>query len=172
MSAEIETQTTLDRSGAPLPSWQNLDKRRLAIGLLAAPILPVLLGYGLIFLMPDSDPSDPWDMTLTAIAVTGCASIWSLALGLLYFGLVMRPFKVGRWHCFFLAMIASATFCAALEAAITAVSFLFDLGLREGWRNAVDLFFIAPFTIPFGLLGGLVFWSIGIRQCRVTSART
>ena len=166
--------SNIDILAALTPSrrrWRDLTKRRLALGLFVAPILPVT-GGGM--LMRVLDPfGDTLDLATFCGAVLAAAILWSLAIGALYFVLIPRRTGViGRASCLLLGigLAASLPVAAALVAfgvnALSTHSPEDDVAMAFGLlpRDLYGLAVIVSLAlIPFGALGGWVFWRVGVR---------
>jgi len=150
--------------------WRDLGKRRLALAIVVAPILPVACGGMLIRLL---DPfGDALDIAAFCGAVLGAAIVWSLIVGFLYFMLVPRRTGViGRAGCLLLGIVLAFSLPLATALVLTAVNTFTrspedDVTMMFGAMPS-DLFGLAVMIglalIPFGALGGWIFWRVGVR---------
>jgi hypothetical protein len=142
-------------------SWQDLDVRRLALGLAAAPFPSIPLGYWVLSSMagvPLDVPSLSSDLVrLAFIAVP--AEIWAIAFGSLY--LIISPRRSGaitRVDCLFLGGLAAALYPPLLAGIALAMP-----GTRP--FATIGLPLSAPaglLIVPLGVLGGWIFWRVGV----------
>ena len=159
----------LDRLTSLAPGqrrWHDLRRRRLGLGLAIAPILPVACGGLLIRFL---DPfSDALDVAIFCGVVLGVAMAWSLLIGSLYVVLIPRRTGViGRAGCLLLGIglavslpPAAALSISGADALFHNATMMFGVLPRDLYGLAVTL---ALALIPFGALGGWVFWRVGVR---------
>ena len=164
MSMEAETQAPRDADAATRRSWQDLDPRRLAIGLAVAPVFPAAIGYGLVPLEPDEFFTG--GATFSFAWVAGSAVLWSLAFGTFF--LVTSPRRSGsitRAQCIFLGGLAAILFPSAFmvfAAVITAEPATLAMAIAF---SPISLL-LGLFLTPLGVFGGWVFWLVGVRPAK------
>ncbi len=164
--------------------WGDISKGRLILGLVAAPILPILLGSSLVWLLYSSDPfADDGAFISPSERFTNVARIgaileaaagsWSLVAGLA--ALRLRSWRsglIGRIDCFLLGILLAFSF----PLVFWLDSFVVDAILVR-WGSPVPYFHFGELSMdglgiaalvglpltPFGLLGGWIFWRLVVR---------
>jgi hypothetical protein len=147
--------------------WRDLSKRRLLFSLAAAPVAPVVAGFLLIAVVIGV-PNDGADF---AGSILGVAIVWSLVLGAAYLLCISRwRGLVGRIECLMLGIIAAATL-PVLGILLLGSDpsfrdpFTSDLSSDAGGIAII----LAIMLTPFGVLGGWVFWRLGVRPVATTT---
>ena len=150
--------------------WQDLDKLRLAIGLAAAPVLPVVIGLGLNILshVPAPGRQDTPSVLTSFVWMTGTVEIWSIAFGVFY--LITSPRRSGlitRANCIFIGGLAAVLFPAVFTVFLAALVIVVNPNVAHfplvmlPWKLMVGLF-----LTPLGMLGGWIFWRIGVAPAK------
>jgi len=142
--------------------WRDLSKRRLALILAAAPLLPIMLGSILVFAFLGASQA-----SLDLVGTTLAAAIaWSLLLGWAYLLIVSRwRGQLGRIECFILGIAAAASLPIVAVSLLGGNTFDVDPESSDGTGIAVIL---AILLTPFGLLGGWCLWRWGVRPAVTT----
>ena len=160
-----------DRFPRPLrPSQRrrrDLSFRRLALGLLAAPLGPIAL-VGL----PLTAVLGIFALIVVGV-IAGAAIVWSLIFGFAYLHTITRIRGiVGRAECILLGVgaalslpLAALVLSYAWDASGDLLSMNFDPNRRGGDGAGTALFFSILFA-PFGGLSGWIFWRIGVWPAR------
>jgi hypothetical protein len=158
MSLETRTdEAPPDSSDLYKRAWRDLDTWRLAV----APVLPIVLGGGLsVFGSPFRyGPAFPF------IWMAMPAEIWSAAFGTFFLVTAPRRFgTIARANCLFaggLSVVLLPPVLMLLLIGMTgadAASFA-TMGLPF---NIIE----GLFLIPLGVLGGWIFWLIGVRPAK------
>ncbi|HVY97974.1 MAG TPA: hypothetical protein VHA35_00635 [Dongiaceae bacterium] len=159
--------------------WRDLGKRRLSLGLAVAPVAPVLIGLLLLLLL-----GGPFLLNAAAMAagaIFAAAIGWALIAGWAYLLLIPRSRGVlGRIECLLLGVLAASSLPVAVDLLANAVDWLsagpdsaasaddfVDL-LDEGPSDLAITLVLAIILSPFGLLGGWIFWRVGVRPTVTT----
>src|SRR5262245_53299739 len=96
--------------------WRDVKKGRLVLGLVAAPILPILLG-GLIIIALMNGFVSVIDVAKAFGVIEAAAASWSLVIGFAVLALRARHSgKVGRIDCFLLGVVLAASLPSAVWA--------------------------------------------------------
>jgi hypothetical protein len=164
--------------------WSDLQMGRLAVGLVAAPLPPIVLGCLLLWLVDSGDPFTDdgtfipagerfFNVLRVGAIVEAAAGPWSIIAGLA--ALVLRSRRsglVGRVDCFLLGILLAFSIpvvCWLCSLAVDAVVVQWGSGLpyfNFGHLGTDGLGIAAlvglPLT-PFGFLGGWIFWRLVIR---------
>jgi hypothetical protein len=167
MSAETGTATPPDDSNLYRRFWQDLQTWRLVVGLTVAPLPPILLGGVLnVFGVSISFAAGPWVPPLSFIWMALPAEFWSIAFGLFY--LLTSPRRSGaitRGNCIFVGGLAAALFLPMLTV-------LFVGTMRVAAESLAMM--ALPYSLlgglfltPLGVLGGWIFWLIGVRPAKL-----
>jgi hypothetical protein len=144
--------------------WQDLSKRRLFCGLMAAggPWTLANITYALI----DIPPSE---LGVALALVLPLTEIWFVALGFAYlFAVSRRRGGIARKDCLLLGTLLTCTYPAfavgfSLALGVVPAGIPPDMGFVGG-TFAMALFGLS--IIPFGLLSGWLFWRVGVRLAR------
>jgi hypothetical protein len=160
-----EAAESPDNSNPLRRSWRDLDFRRLTLGLAAAPIPSIPIGYvvvssarGMHLVVPDL-ASELLSLAFVALS----AEIWTLSFGAIY--LVTSPRRSGaitRANCLFLGGLGAVIYppmVAGLTVAFTDTMVLAILALPIAILAGLSI-------LPFGVLGGWIFWRIGVRPAK------
>jgi hypothetical protein len=142
--------------------WRDLSKLRLFLSLAAAPLLPTMLGLLLVFTVLGHGE----DAFQAAGTILGAAIAWSLVAGVLYLLIVVRWRDVlGRMECLMLGIATATTLPFAAVVLLGQDTFSLDPDSSDSTAIAAIL---AIMIAPFGLLGGWVFWRLGVRPSVTT----
>ena len=140
--------------------WRDLGKRRMFLSLAGAPVPPVLLGVLIIFAFVGA--SEPSRRTGSGILLAAIA--WSLIAGSAYLQIVSRwRGTISRAECIILGVITAAT----LPTVAFLASPFFDWTGENISGRGVGIF-LGIILVPFGLLGGWIFWRLGVRPAVAT----
>jgi membrane-bound ClpP family serine protease len=151
-------------------SWRDLSKRWLLFGLVLAPVLPIALGALILLLFGAG-------IFFTGLwPVLAAAEIWSMIGGTIFLLLSRWRGAVRRAHCLLLgAFLAFTLPTASMLTSRTIDAFTRTPQAEE--FDAEELSFHGPadstlvllmglILIPFGTLGGWVFWRCGVYPAR------
>jgi len=161
---------TAERSGLHYRLWRDLSKWKLWLALVVAPVPPVILGEILLTVMFGTGGLGMVGGILAA------AEIWSMLLGMTYLVLARRRGFVRRFDCLLLGVILAASLPAVTMATDVAVDWIqgaveADAGFTgdsyHGPSDGAFAFLLGVILVPFGMLGGWVFWRIGVRPAPV-----
>jgi hypothetical protein len=140
----------------------------MAMGLILAPILPALVGIALVGLpRGDFRNFDTWFIWGTAALLS---LPWSFFAGGYYLWRKRRKgFTIERFQC----LAAGATLGFSLPFLHIALWLTYEWIIRGSLGPFSSIMvLIAPFggllLIPFGLLGGWVFWRVAVRPVPIT----
>ncbi len=155
--------------------WRDLTKRRLSLGLVAAPVPSVAIGILLIF-MVDSGTSSATNVAAGIGVIFAAAISWSLLVGWVYLLIVVRwRGLLSRTECLLLGILAACALPGVAESVSTLVDALtigFDTAATEPWDIGPATLYIGIILsialAPFGLLGGWIFWRLGVRPTVTT----
>jgi hypothetical protein len=133
-----------------------------------APIFPLAVCYGLIML---TGRATSFGDILAFAKLTGCATVWSLALGSSY--LAVSPRRSGtitRSQCLYLGGVAGMLFPAAFLIFFSAVTAMLDPGAMSEYflEGLMINLVVGVFFSPFGILGGWLLWRISVRPAKPT----
>lgn len=159
MSVETNTKALPDLHQR---AWQNLTTRRLALGLIAAPVPSVILGG----VMNAFAWTDLWNPVVPFLWAVVAAEIWSIAFGIFYLLTASRPSgTITCANCIFIGGLAAILFPPMLT--------LLYAGIVGAALVALAVMTL-PFSIlagmfltPLGVLGGWVFWLVGVRPAQL-----
>jgi hypothetical protein len=151
-------------------AWRDVSKRRLLFGLLLAPVPPIALG-ALILLLFGAGV-----FFTTLWPVLAAAEIWSMLGGTVFLLASRWRGGVRRAHCLLLgAFLAFSLPAATMLASRTIDAFTTtpqpedfdgdDLAFH-GPADSTFVFLMGLILIPFGTLGGWVFWRVGVYPAR------
>jgi hypothetical protein len=155
--------------------WGDLRKRRLLLGLAAAPVPSVAVGMVLVLIM-----SGEFVLRMLAeatIAILLAAVIWSLVVGWAYLLVVARwRGVIGRIECLLLGVAAAFVLPPLAELLSIVIDWITaspDMHIPgDPWDTAgfISAFFVflSIALMPFGLLGGWIFWRVGVRPAVTT----
>jgi hypothetical protein len=154
-------------------AWRDLSKWRLLFGLALAPVPPIAVGVLILLMIEDG-------LIFTSFGVIlATAETWSLPIGTLFLVLSRWRGIVRRAHC----LLLGAFLAFSLPAAATLTSATIDrisnttpapepdedFDFDEGFHGPSDaglVVLLGLFLIPFGTLGGWVFWRVGVYPAR------
>ena len=144
--------------------WQDLRFSRLLVGLMLAPVVPILLTAPILFYYMHT-AHDPflfdWQVAYT-VAYVVVAEMWSIITGLLWLYTVTRwRGRLGRLGCIILGAVCSFLFPVLTTFGGALIYETDDLGR---WMNeaAVMTVMVGLMAVPAGLLGCWVFWRISV----------
>jgi hypothetical protein len=152
--------------------WRDLSKWRLFFGLAFAPVPPILLGAMILLVMGAGMIFSPLGWILAA------AETWSMLIGTIFLIVARVRGGVRRAHCFLLGAFLAFTLPLAVYTASNAVDRVFgttpsaedmDDGLNWSFHGPSDSTLISLLglvLVPFGTLGGWVFWRVGVYPAR------
>jgi hypothetical protein len=173
-----EARTTTIQTRPNQRPWRDLSKLRLFLGLAFAPVLPIGLG-SLILLMLES--GFLWSGVGSVLAA---AETWSMLVGTFYLILARRRGVIRRAHCLLLGAFLAFSLPAAVYVTSKAVDWAYGPPLTDdsadpsidfdedfhGPSDAGLMAIIGLFLIPFGTIGGWVFWRVGVRPAQPKEA--
>jgi hypothetical protein len=151
--------------------WHDLSKWRLFFGLAFAPVLPIALG-ALILLMLDGD------LIFTSVgAILAAAEAWSMPLGTIFLVVSRLRGTVRRAHCLLLGAFLAFSLPSATYVTSKAIDWAYgatppsdeDFDFDDEFHGPSDgglVFVIGLILVPFGMLGGWVFWRVGAYPAR------
>lgn len=146
--------------------WRDLSKWKLWLALVVAPLPPVVLGELLLTLMFGAG-----GLGMMA-GILAAAEIWSMLLGVIYLVLARRRGFVRRIDCLLLGVFLAFSLPAAAMATDVAIDRVFGMPEADpgfigdsyhGPSDSAFAFILGVLLVPFGMLGGWVFWRIGVR---------
>ncbi|WP_395019912.1 hypothetical protein [Dongia sp.] len=162
-------------------AWRDLSKWRLWIGLAFAPVPPIVLGIAIMMMlgMAGGLVSGP-PGGVFAGGVLAAAEIWSMPLGTIFLLFARYRGLVRRAHCLLLGTFLAASLPAAALLVSNAIDWMEttppaagsgdgDFEFEDdfhGPANGAVVLLIGLVLIPFGTLGGWVFWRIGVYPAR------
>jgi hypothetical protein len=150
--------------------WRDLSKRRLLLGLALAPVPPIALGALILLLFGAG-------IFFTALwPVLAAAEIWSMIGGMLFLLATRSRGILRRAHCLLLgAFLAFSLPAAVMLASKTIDAFTSSPQPEEfddeefafhGPSDGTLVFILGLTLVPFGGLGGWVFWRVGVHPAR------
>jgi len=161
--------------------WRDLSKKRLLIGLALSPLGPWIIGAVLIAAL-----GGEVGFGILGVLIVGAlaaAMVWSLIGGGAYVFLISRwRGAVRRAECFLLGIVLAASLPFAAEYAGRGVDWISGTAAEaEPPEDDIDDMFEAPsdravavvasiLLVPFGALGGWVFWRVGVRPAQAKLA--
>ncbi len=146
--------------------WRDLSKWKLWLALVAAPLPPLILGELLLTVLFGAG-----ELGMMA-GILAAAEIWSMLLGMIYLVLARRRGYVRRLDCLLLGVVLAASLPAAALAISTAADWIsgtpdIDAGFAgDSYHGPSDgglALLLGVLLVPFGMLGGWVFWRVGVR---------
>jgi hypothetical protein len=167
MGIEASVDAPSDGSALHQRAWPDLDPWRLGLALAVAPVPPILLcGLSALGSGPSLDfIAGPWVPPLHFIVMAVFGEFWSVAFGAIY--LWTSPRRSGaitRGNCLFVGGLTAVLFVPLLTLIF---------GAAVGVAAANLLMMALPFSMlgglllsPLGLLGGWVFWLIGVKPAQ------
>jgi hypothetical protein len=168
----VNTGTIAAQHGPARRVWRDLSKWRLFFGLAFAPVLPVVLGAMVLLMLGGGIVFLPLGWILAA------AETWSMLIGTLFLVVARLRGGVRRAHCFLLGAFLAFTLPLAVYAASNTVDRLFgttpsaedrDDDLNWTFRGPSDSALVSLLglvLVPFGTLGGWMFWRVGVYPAR------
>jgi hypothetical protein len=154
--------------------WRDLSKKRLLIGLALSPLGPWIIGVVLIAAL-----GGEVGFGILGVLIVGAlaaAMVWSLIGGGAYVFLISRwRGAVRRAECFLLGIVLAASLPFAAEYAGRGVDWITGTAAEaeppgdDMFEAPTDLAFAVVASIllvPFGALGGWVFWRVGVRPAQ------
>jgi len=163
--------TTMRAPTANQRPWRDIERWRLMLGIAVAPVAPVVLGSCLLLAL-----SDGGIIYNSLAGVLAAADAWSLAVGggiLLLLGRIRGVIR--RADCLLLGAFLAFSLPLAAVFISHAVDWIngaqqppedTDLMLDEGSSGGNALSFIGLCLIPFGTLGGWIFWWVGVHPAK------
>jgi len=154
-----------------LRAWRDLSKIRLLIGLAFAPVPPFVLGALIMTMLGAS-------LFLTSLwPILAAAEIWSMLGGMIFLLMSRLRGFVRRAHCLLLGAFLAASLPSAAMVTSKAIDRMFsatagqeqsaeDFEFERNFLGPSDgevVFYLGLILIPFGTLGGWVFWRVGVR---------
>ena len=149
-------------------SWESIGQTRVLIGLAFSSVLPIALSLPLFWLvMLEGSPVS--FKSIASFALYGAAvEVWAIAVGLVgVFGVLRRRGRVSRrglllmtgLGAFFVptaGLIAGSTFRGPPDIDVLSMAAFFGILGIAG--------------IPFGLIGGWIFWRFSVRPAPISTA--
>jgi hypothetical protein len=150
--------------------WRDLSKLRLFFGLAFAPVPPIALGALILMMLEDG-------LIFAAFGVIlAIAETWSLPIGMLFLVLSRRRGIVRRAHCLLLGAFLAASLPGATLLTSRAIDGLTSAPQSQefdeedfafnGPADSTLVVILGLVLIPFGTLGGWVFWRVGVYPAR------
>lgn len=168
---KLDTSTIAAHHRPNQRHWRDLSKWRLLFGLAFAPLLPIALGAMILLVLGQGLSFLPLGGVLAA------AETWSMLIGTVF--LIVTRFRgvVRRSHCLLLGAFLAFSLPSAAYLASKTVDWAFSTLAPADPDDAVDESFHGPsdgtfvvvlglILIPFGTLGGWVFWRVGVYPAR------
>jgi hypothetical protein len=150
--------------------WRDLSKVRLFLSLTFAPVPPIALGALILFLLG----ADSFFIALWP--VLAAAETWSMIGGTIFLLLSRSRGGVRRAHCLLLGAFLAFSLPAASMLTSKAIDAFtgtppaqeFDAEdfAFHGPADSTLVFLLGIILIPFGTLGGWVFWRVGVYPAR------
>lgn len=148
--------------------WRDLSKWRLFCVLAFAPVPPIALGAFLLWVLGTRMEVVPLGSILAA------AETWSLLVGMLYVTVARSSGIVRRAHCLLLGAFLAGSLPAASFLTSQAVDWIYDIppapepvdaelaDSLDGPSDGALVFVLGVALVPFGTLGGWIFWRVGV----------
>ena len=154
--------------GSSVVQWRALHMRRLAMALVVSPLTPiVLVGAYLSYSWFSPEGLRHTDMTnglLTLVVYGAAGEVWALVIGsIAVFGICRYIGKISRMSCLLLGVLGTASFPSVAMLAIDALFASRSVPLPTAQVVSAVLFIGSLGGIPLGLLGGWIFWRLGVR---------
>jgi hypothetical protein len=152
-------------------AWQDLSQGRLLLGLAAAPLLPVALGALLVTIVE----SRGGGLVTGVAAIVAVAEIWSLVAGTAYLFVARLRGGIRRVDCLLLGAVIAFSLPFAVRFASAIIDWMMGAAApasEDDWfvmeSPSISTFVLvgALMMLPFGALGGWVFWRVGVRPAR------
>jgi hypothetical protein len=151
--------------------WRDLSKWRLLLGLAAAPVLPVAFGTLLLAILDG-------DVLLGAVAsILAVAEIWSMIAGTGYLVFARLRGGIRRAECILLGAFLAFTLPFAADFTTGAIDRMSGMATPEdewisleGPSDSTFALVVGLMLIPFGVVGGWVFWRVGVRPAQPKEA--
>jgi hypothetical protein len=150
-------------------AWRDLSKRWLLFALVLAPVPPIALGAMILLLFGAS-------IFFTSLwPVLAAAEIWSMIGGTIFLLLSRWRGGVRRAHCLLLGAFLAFSLPAAAMLTSRTIDRIYSAPAPEdadidfsfhGPSDGTLVFLLGLFLIPFGTLGGWVFWRVGVYPAR------
>jgi hypothetical protein len=151
--------------------WRDLSKLRLLFGLAFAPLLSIALGATILWTLGQGVNF------LWLGSVLAAAEIWSMLIGTVFLTIARRRGIVRRAYCLLLGAFLACSLPSAVYLTSKTVDWAFttlaptdpDDAFNEGLDGPSDGAFVVILSvtlIPFGTLGGWVFWRLGVWPAR------
>lgn len=165
------TNTSIVVGGRPSErAWRDLSKWRLLLGLVLAPAPPIALGALVLVLFGAG-------IFFTALwPVLAAAEIWSMLGGMLFLLASRWRGIVRRAHCLLLGAFLAFSLPAAVLLTSKAIDAFTTSPQAEdfeeeefafhGPSDGTLVFILGLTLVPFGGLGGWVFWRVGVHPAR------
>jgi hypothetical protein len=144
---------------------KNLRMPRVLLALIVAPLLGGVIMTFLFYLISTIGRNESL-MRLDDLAMSVISpSLWSLVCGLAYLQTITRwRGEIARYECLLLGFGSSFLFPSALFGSMPLLR-----GEPPQWFEWGDLQYLAMVGLicaPFGVLGGWLFWRLGIRPAK------
>jgi hypothetical protein len=167
----VNTSTIATQHGPGHRPWRDLSKWRLFLGLAFAPVPPIVLGAIILFMFGNGM------IFLPLGGILAGAETWSMLTGTGFLILARRRGFVRRAHCLLLGAFLAFSLPSAAYLASKTVDWAFshlepadpDDAFFETFHGPSDGAFVMVLgliLIPFGTLGGWVFWRVGVHPAR------
>ncbi|MDQ7248277.1 hypothetical protein [Dongia sedimenti] len=152
--------------------WRDLSKRRLFCVLAFAPVPPIALGALLLWILGVRMELIPLGPILAA------AETWSLLVGMVYVTIARARGVVHRAHCLLLGAFLAGSLPTAAFLTSKAVDWVYETppapepvdeelaDSLDGPSDGAIVFVLGVILVPFGTLGGWVFWRGGVYPAR------
>lgn len=151
-------------------SWRDLSKRWLLFGLVLAPVPPIALGAFILLLFGAG-------VLFTSLwPVLAAAEIWSMIGGMIFLLVARWRGGVRRAHCLLLGAFLALSLPGATMLASETIDRVTSTPQTQeddveyfsfhGPSDSTLAFLLGLFLIPFGTLGGWVFWRVGVYPAR------
>jgi hypothetical protein len=174
----LSTSTIAAQHGPGQRQWRDLSKVRLFLGLAFAPVPPIAIGALILAMLSSGLFLGSPQVSRVLGAILAAAETWSMLGGTAF--LVASRFRgvVRRAHCLLLGAFLAFSLPSAAYLASNAVDWVFsataeretvddDLdGDFHGPSDATFVFVAGLVLVPFGTLGGWVFWRVGVYPAR------
>ncbi len=150
--------------------WRDLSKWKLWLALVVAPLPPVILGELLLTLFFGAG-----GLGMMA-GILAAAETWAMLLGMIYLVLARRRGFVRRLDCLLLGVLLAFSLPAVAMGTDIAVDRIqgvpaVDSGFTgDSYHGPSDgplALLLGVLLVPFGMLGGWVFWRVGVRPAPI-----
>lgn len=170
----MTTSTITAQHGPGLRLWRDLSKLRLFLGLAFAPVPPVVLGACILLLLGHGLLFGSGLVFGVLGAILAAAETWSMLVGTLFLVLSRLRGGVRRAHCLLLGAFLAFSLPSAAYVASNTVDWAFsaitpaeeDFDGFPGPSDGSFVFIVGLTLVPFGGLGGWLFWRVGVYPAR------